>query len=90
MPKLNKIETRVSDFIRHAFTPIFGFIMLLGAHSALAIMFILFYRFQPLVACAIFFGYSGLFGMAMIACMISYVKYRNHNKSVFKNDRLLN
>lgn len=82
--KLNEAAVQISEFVRYAFTPSFGFVMLVGAQCFLSIVTILLYRFQPLVAVVIFCGYTGLFGMVMIVSVIAFRKYKSHYNSVFK------
>jgi hypothetical protein len=78
--KLSDASAHFGDFVRYAFTPALGFVMLVGATCCVSIMAVLLYRSQPLVAVLMLVSYTGFVGMAMIFSLIGYVRYKVFKK----------
>lgn len=81
---VKNILTVIADFLRYTFTPALSLVLLVCGLGAFAIMTILFYRFEPLLAVLIFCSYAGFLLMAMVASFKRWKRYKDHYEKVFK------
>lgn len=79
------LMTVAVDYLRYTFTPAFSLMLLVCAFGALAIMTIIVYRFEPLLAVLIFSSYAGFLMVVMVASFKRWKRYKDHYYSVFKN-----
>lgn len=70
----------VFDYLRYTFTPAFSLVLLICGLGAFAIMTIMFYRFQPLLAVLIFCSYTGFLFVVMVASFKKWKRYKTFGK----------
>lgn len=68
-----------AEYLRYTFTPAISLLVLVCGFGALAIMTIMFYRFQPLLAAGIFCGYAGFLFVVMVASFNRWRRYKMFN-----------
>lgn len=78
---VKNILTLSADFLRYTFTPACSSVLLVCGLGAFAIMTILFYRFEPLLAVLIFCSYAGFLLMAMVASFKRWKRYKEFYNS---------
>lgn len=71
----------LSDYLRYTFTPAFSLVLLICGLGAFAIMTILFYRFEPLMAVLIFCSYAGFLLVVMVASFRKWKRYKEFYNS---------
>lgn len=85
--EIRQLMAVATDYLRYTFTPSFSLVALIVGLGAFATVTAMFYRFEPLLAVSIFFGYTGFLLVAMVASFTRWKRYRQHYSVFNKTSR---